>query len=104
MDIFSHYQQIDLTFDQHNALEQLQMFLESDKHVFILQGYAGSGKTTLLKGLIGYLNQLKKQFQVMAPTGRAAKILREKTGHGKTIHRGIYNFEELKTEIGRAHV
>ena len=98
MDIFSHYQQIDLTSDQHNALEQLQMFLESDKHVFILQGYAGSGKTTLLKGLIGYLNQLKKQFQVMAPTGRAAKILREKTGHGKTIHRGIYNFEELKTE------
>ncbi len=98
MDIFSHFQQINLTSDQHNALGKLQLFLESETQVFILQGYAGSGKTTLLKGLIGYLNQLRKQFQVMAPTGRAAKILREKTGYGKTIHRGIYNFDELKTD------
>jgi len=33
----------------------------------------------------------------MAPTGRAAKILREKTGEGETIHRGIYNFSKLET-------
>jgi hypothetical protein len=33
----------------------------------------------------------------MAPTGRAAKILREKTGFGQTIHKTIYNFEELNT-------
>lgn len=65
--------------------------------MFVLQGYAGSGKTTLLKGLIDYLKELKKSFDVMAPTGRAAKILRDKTGQGQTIHRTIFNFEELKT-------
>lgn len=97
MKIFDHFQHINLTKDQRNALEKLHAFLESDVPIFVLQGYAGSGKTTLLKGLIGYLNEIKKSFDVMAPTGRAAKILRDKTGHGQTIHRTIYNFEKLQT-------
>jgi hypothetical protein len=78
-------------------LDKIQDFLNSDENIFILQGYAGSGKTTLLKGLIDYLKELKKSFDVMAPTGRAAKILRDKTGYGQTIHRTIYNFKELQT-------
>lgn len=97
MTILDHFQHIDLTSDQGSALEKLHAFLESDDKVFILQGYAGSGKTTLLKGVIDYLRALKKPFDVMAPTGRAAKILRDKTGQGQTIHRTIFNFEELKT-------
>jgi len=100
MKIFDHFQHITLTADQHNALEKLYAFLESDDQVFILLGYAGSGKTTLLKGLIDYLLALKKPIDVMAPTGRAAKILRDKTGYGQTIHRTIYNFEVLKTLQG----
>jgi len=97
MKIFNHFQQINLTSDQCKALEKLYNFLESNEQVFILQGYAGTGKTTLLKGLIHYLEELDKSFDVMAPTGRAAKILRDKTGYGQTIHKTIYNFEELKT-------
>ncbi|MDX1651900.1 MAG: AAA family ATPase [Brumimicrobium sp.] len=97
MKIFDHFQHITLTNDQRNALKKLHAFLESNERVFILQGYAGSGKTTLLKGLIDYLKSISKQFDVMAPTGRAAKILRDKTGYGQTIHKTIYNFEELKT-------
>lgn len=97
MKIFDHFQHINLTNDQRNALEKLHAFLESEDRVFILQGYAGSGKTTLLKGLIDYLKELKKSIDVMAPTGRAAKILRDKTGVGQTIHRTIYNFEDLET-------
>jgi len=97
MKIFDHFQHINLTNDQRNALEKLHTFLESDGRVFILQGYAGSGKTTLLKGLIDHLKGVSKQYDVMAPTGRAAKILRDKTGYGQTIHRTIYNFEELQT-------
>ena len=97
MSIFNHFQHINLTNDQHIALEKIQEFLHSDENIFILKGYAGSGKTTLLKGLIDYLKELKKSFDVMAPTGRAAKILRDKTGLGQTIHRIIYNFEELQT-------
>lgn len=97
MKIFDHFQRIKLTNDQCNALKSLNAFLESDNRVFILKGYAGSGKTTLLKGVIKYLQVLKKPFEVMAPTGRASKILRDKTGYGNTIHRTIYNFEELLT-------
>lgn len=97
MNIFNHFQHINLTNDQRSTLEKLVVFLDSDDSIFILQGYAGSGKTTLLKGVIDYLKNQGKQFDVMAPTGRASKILRDKTGYGQTIHRTIYNFEELKT-------
>lgn len=96
MNIFDHFQHINLTNDQRNALEKLHAFLERDERIFILQGYAGSGKTTLLKGFVEYLDFLEKEFQLMAPTGRAAKVIREKTNkEATTIHRGIYNFERL---------
>lgn len=96
MQIFDHFRHINLTKDQRNALEILHAFLESDERVFILQGYAGSGKTTLLMGFVEYLESLKKKYQLMAPTGRAAKVIRDKTKkEATTIHRGIYNFERL---------
>lgn len=96
MKILNHFQHLTLTNDQRFALEKLSAFLESDDRVFILQGYAGSGKTTLLKGVVEYLNTIKKPCELMAPTGRAAKILRDKTSKGKTIHSTIYNLENLK--------
>lgn len=97
MKIFDHFQHINLTNDQRNALEKLHAFLESDERVFILQGYAGSGKTTLLKGFVEYLKSLEKKYQLMAPTGRAAKVINQKTGfESTTIHKGIYSFEELQ--------
>jgi len=96
MSIFNHFGHISLTNDQHKAVEAIQTFLESDTDVFILNGYAGSGKTTLLKGVCGYLNSLGQIFSLFAPTGRAAMILKQKTGFdASTIHRGIYNFDEL---------
>lgn len=97
MNIFYYFQHINLTNDQRNALEKLQTFLESDERLFILQGYAGSGKTTLLKGFVEYLQSLEKTYQLMAPTGRAAKVINQKTGfESTTIHKGIYSFEELQ--------
>lgn len=97
MKIFDHFQHITLTQDQRNALEKLHAFLESDERVFILQGYAGSGKTTLLKGFVEYLKSLEKKYQLMAPTGRAAKVINQKTGfESTTIHKGVYSFEELQ--------
>ena len=51
MSIFDHFQDLTLSSCQESALYMLQDFLESDKHVFMLKGYAGSGKTTVLKGL-----------------------------------------------------
>lgn len=97
MKIFDHFQHINLTNDQLNTLEMLHAFLESEERVFILQGYAGSGKTTLLKGFVEYLQSLEKKYQLMAPTGRAAKVINQKTGfESTTIHKGIYSFEELQ--------
>lgn len=97
MNIFNHFQHINLTIDQSNALKQLDKFLNSNERVFILQGYAGSGKTTLLKGFVQHLQSMQKNYQLMAPTGRAAKVINQKTGFkATTIHKGIYSFEELK--------
>ena len=96
--MFNHFQDLTLTDDQHNALEKIEKFLSSDAQIFILKGYAGSGKTTLLKGLVRYLQEEEKQCQVMAPTGRAAKILRKKVGQGATIHKTIYALEDIHTE------
>jgi hypothetical protein len=96
MKIFNHFQNITLTKDQHNALEKLDAFIESDDRIFILQGYAGSGKTTLLKGFGEYLKSMQKHHQLIAPTGRAAKILRDRTGAGRTIHSTIYNLKSLE--------
>ena len=96
MNIFDFFNNIDLTRDQKSAVESLQSFLKSDEQIFILQGYAGTGKTTLLRGLTTYLKKQEKMFQVLAPTGRAAKVLRNIVGHGSTIHRGIYNFDDVE--------
>lgn len=97
MKILTHFQNLILTIDQSSAIGKLSEFLMSSNNVFILQGYAGTGKTTLIKGLSSYLTNQNKQFEVMAPTGRAAKVLRDKTGHGRTIHSSIYNFAALES-------
>ena len=103
MQILEYFKQINLTKDQTFAIEKLDTFLTSDERTFILQGYAGSGKTTLLRGFVQYLNSIQKTYQLMAPTGRAAKVINQKTGfESTTIHKGIYSFEELQ-EIERGN-
>lgn len=97
MKILTHFKNILLTDDQQKSLEGIDVFLESKNNILILQGYAGTGKTTLIKGLSSFLTNQNKQFEVMAPTGRAAKVLRDKTGYGRTIHSSIYNFAALES-------
>ena len=97
MSILNHFNSIIPTVDQKNAAEKLEQFINDDSHVFILQGYAGTGKTTLLKTLIEYLKAQQLLFSALAPTGRAAKILRDKTGTGSTIHSAIYDFLNLES-------
>lgn len=79
-----------LTTEQTLALNAIIAFIKSDDSVFILKGYAGTGKTTLLKHLLDALPP-NRPFRLFAPTGRAAKILADKTGLGSTIHKGIYS-------------
>ena len=81
-----------LTPEQQSALDALIDFLSSRANVFILRGYAGTGKTTLLKSLLDHLKSTREHrpYMLFAPTGRAAKVLQDKTGMGATIHKGIY--------------
>jgi hypothetical protein len=96
MSIFNHFKHLNLSPGQEVALTKLEAFLDSPVQVFMLKGYAGSGKTTILKGLIEYLKAVEKDFALMAPTGRAAKVIREKTGQEVfTIHKSIYSYEDM---------
>lgn len=59
--------------------------------VFVLKGYAGTGKTTLLKVFISALKITSFKYVLMAPTGRAAKVIKKITGkEATTIHKKIY--------------
>lgn len=97
MRIFDFFKHINLTADQRNALEKLESFFENDSNVFLLKGYAGTGKTTLIKGISDYLEDKKRTFNLMAPTGRAAMVISEKTREiATTIHKGIYNYDDIE--------
>ncbi|MBD5213540.1 MAG: AAA family ATPase [Bacteroidales bacterium] len=59
--------------------------------VFILNGYAGTGKTTMIGALVKALPGVGLKAVLLAPTGRAAKVLSAHAGHpASTIHRRIY--------------
>ena len=84
-----------LTSTQQSAFQQFERFINSNDRIFILKGSAGTGKTTLLKELVESLCEKGWKCVLMAPTGRAAFILGEKTGQpAATIHRTIYQIEE----------
>lgn len=80
-----------LTPQQQQVLESVKEFLNSDASVFILRGYAGTGKTTMVKHIADYISQSRK-VALMAPTGRAARVLAKKTEYddASTIHSAIY--------------
>lgn len=104
MNIQNHFQDLTLSPDQKTALDKLESFLKSDTPIFMLKGYAGSGKTTIIEGLVKYLESIDRDFALMAPTGRAAKVIREKTGQeAHTIHKSIYSYEDMvETEEGES--
>ncbi|MGA9239184.1 ATP-dependent DNA helicase, partial [Robiginitalea sp.] len=81
------------TDKQEQALKDMASFLVGGdtQSVFLLKGYAGTGKTTLLGTLIKNLWHIRKKALLMAPTGRAAKVMSSYTGtKAHTIHRQIY--------------
>ena len=96
MSIHDYYRHLELTSDQRHALGRIEAFFSSEMPVFILKGYAGSGKTTLIKGIVEYLASMDMNPVLMAPTGRAAKVISQKTGMpATTIHKAIYSFDKL---------
>lgn len=93
-DTFSKYT---LTSGQSSLIDELEKFLSDQTPCFLLKGYAGTGKTFLMKGLTDFLLQSKRNFIIATPTGRAAKVISQKTKHkAYTIHKAIYSSKELK--------
>jgi exodeoxyribonuclease-5 len=67
------------------------MRLKQDNCVFVLKGYAGTGKTTVISTLIKLLPRYNLKTILLAPTGRAAKVLGNYANkEASTIHRKIY--------------
>ena len=81
------------TLKQDVVLQQLSEFVFSKKSdvLYVLKGYAGTGKTTIVGTIVTNLWKAKKSAVLMAPTGRAAKVISNYSGkEAFTIHRKIY--------------
>lgn len=69
--------------------------------VMVITGGPGTGKTTILKTILMILKQKEIQFRLAAPTGRAAKRMREATGEASsTVHR-LLEFNPNSAQFGR---
>ena len=69
------------------------------RKAFILRGYAGTGKTSVMSALVRALEGLKQPCVLLAPTGRAAKVLSRYSGQqAYTIHKKIYRQQQLGME------
>ena len=86
------------TNDQEKVIDSLCQFIltpDADS-VFILRGFAGTGKTSLVSALVKTMEQLERECVLMAPTGRAAKVLSFYADHPAfTIHKRIYRQKSI---------
>ena len=79
--------------DQNSAIELLTNFIFNDesRSLFILKGYAGTGKTNLISALTKALPSIRWRSVLLAPTGRAAKVLSNYSQRqAQTIHKKIF--------------
>jgi len=87
------------TSDQEKLMTVVNDFFndKTQRKCFILKGYAGTGKTSFIKTLVKTLPDVGFSFQLLAPTGRAAKVISEYTGvQAFTIHKAIYDINPSK--------
>ena len=85
--------QFEATTSQNHWLDSIVDFIYSkDKNVlYLLKGYAGTGKSTLIAHLVKYLIKANSKALLMAPTGRAAKVIANYSNKKAfTIHKQIY--------------
>ncbi len=67
------------------------VFEKNNKSLFVIKGYAGTGKTTTISTLVNNLWRTGTKAVLLAPTGRAAKVIANYSGRNAfTIHKNIY--------------
>ncbi len=91
------------TDDQSGALRKISDYICKDTNdvIFLLTGYAGTGKTSIISSVTATLDQLRLRSVLLAPTGRAAKVLGSFAGKPAfTIHKKIYRQKSSKDGMG----
>lgn len=81
------------TKTQRRAIHALALLVCSEKSnpTLVINGYAGTGKTSLMKSFCDAMDAVRLPVVLLAPTGRAAKVLAGYTGRkAHTVHRAIY--------------
>lgn len=81
------------TAKQDIFLQKIAEFITNtnNNELFVLKGYAGTGKTTIISTLVNHLQHAGKKYVLLAPTGRAAKVIANYSNKPAfTIHKRIY--------------
>lgn len=84
--------------EQEELMQYLATFVAGSepRDTFILHGYAGTGKTSVMAALVSALGHTKIKTVLLAPTGRAAKVLSGYAGKpAYTIHKRLYRGDAL---------
>ena len=91
------------TDDQSVALNKIASYICNNNNdvIFLLKGYAGTGKTSVISSVVKTLELLRMRSVLLAPTGRAAKVLGSYAGkQAFTIHKKIYRQKSSKDGMG----
>ncbi len=91
------------TGDQSEAMKKIASYICEDSNdiIFLLTGYAGTGKTSVISSVVKTLDSLRMRSVLLAPTGRAAKVLGLYAGkQAFTIHKKIYRQKSSKDGMG----
>jgi ATP-dependent exoDNAse (exonuclease V) alpha subunit len=81
------------TVKQGIFFQQIAEFITNtnDNEIFVLKGFAGTGKTTVISTIVNHLSEINKKYVLLAPTGRAAKVIANYSHKAAfTIHKKIY--------------
>jgi len=91
------------TESQEELISLISSFIESEsqKEILLIKGYAGTGKTTIVNSIVGSLKEVGMHSVLLAPTGRAAKVLHAyTTSSAWTIHKKIYRQKSGSDGLG----
>ena len=89
--------QYEPTSCQEGLLRKVADFVSSDEgDILVVNGYAGTGKTTAISAVISVMKEFQTKCVLLAPTGRAAKVLSSYAGQpAYTIHKHIYRQKSI---------
>lgn len=92
------------TASQQKLIEHIPGFIAGNrgKEVLLIKGFAGTGKTSIIGAIVKTMNLLKSRVILLAPTGRAAKVLSSYCSHSAfTIHKKIYRQRSSSDGTGK---